>query len=159
MGIDVTRYLGPYVEAEVKIQEVVVDTCEKKKECPDPKSGYCSVCGIKASSRFKKRNQEVPEYLDGMGATKEAMCETSGMSSPDVIDGVRTYRYIPNMHRDAPRNLWLRDEVEDLHIEMGDLDVKKEINWFEKAFAKEIEIIRKHYGTIKIKWGYIQWCS
>jgi hypothetical protein len=162
MGIDRSCYLGPYVECITKVVDITEDRCKVPQSCPNPISGFCSECGIKATERYSITDKEDPKvhYFD---LFEDDMASTATRTPPKIEytdeERIRRYRYIPNIRKpDAPnRKMYLSDAeiVQDLR----NVDMQAEITWFRLQFTDQIEKLHQAYGNVDVCWGLIVWYS
>ena len=77
------------------------------------------------------------------------------------------------LHTGEPHDgklVWVRNKRRVGEAELGSLDdagemdlsrVRQwaEIEWFRRAFAEDLKVLEKHYGTLTFKWGLVRWWS
>lgn len=163
MGIDVSKYLGPYVKVTTEVVKKEFDNCGDPKDCPSPKVGYCSQCGINTADRFKTRQVDDVEF-DYYEELDEALCSTSWMCPPDIYEKngkkYRDYIFLPNKKRpgEPDRDFSEVGKYSDVVIDLESIDVNGEKSWMLSAYHEEIAKLKKAYGNVFIGWGFVQWC-
>lgn len=63
----------------------------------------------------------------------------------------------PNVRRRGAPEPRISDDA--ICMDLQNVDIKTEMEWFRSAFAAEIEKLEKVYGTITLRWGLCQWYS
>lgn len=159
MGIDRWSYMGPYAELPVTLKSQRVDQCPQKASCPNQGEGaFCSLCGMQLSRRFHEFQAADPPVSDFLWKElNEALMTTDGTAGPERIDATHVvYRLVGNVGKPGQlREFFLGDS--DVTMDLTNLDMQAEIDWFKKAFAEEFMKIQMAYGGLLFKWGYLQW--
>jgi len=154
MSVNVSVQIGPYIEAigkaEVKIEKV-------KRICPNhPNSKvgeakFCPTCGTLIKNK---------DYV-----------ETHKLSAIDVLNG-ETY-HDELWASEGMENIIMSNETPpddiNFYVEYGNSveitnpeDTKtKQLTWFNKAYQKEITMLKDKFGDdkIKVKWGVVAYWS
>lgn len=160
MSVSTTLYIGPYVVVEnkehpttVKVRACTSNECPKKKptnEWDVVKSPHCSQCG----SKVGMIDITVMEHL----STYDVLEETERLTSTGQGDGDGPHVYLIVNEGKAYKKRDFHYEV-DTHEDLGSLSMMEEVIWFEKRYAKELELLRAAYGHVTVLWGvhYYQW--
>lgn len=162
MGIYRFQYLGPYAEFTLPLVAEKFDNCRRPEACPNAPqntSGFCRVCGIELSKRFREELDTEPSFgLVLFEMLKEALTRADGVHGPEMLrkNQVR-YRLVPNVTRAGqPREFHLDTEA-FLCVNAAELDPGAETEWFREAFKPEWETLLRIYGPFEFSWGYLQW--
>lgn len=170
MGIRHCMHLGPYVECTYKqaMTKVIRRGCTNTACTQHPTSArnmdltsaiesftkaarlggtakFCSTCaGPIGDVAVSVRDR--PNYYDVVGD------ELTSIQSDEDHAGDIVY-LAANVRRagDPGRDL---DSDETIHLDLDDSDPVAEVEWFEKAFAKELAALRKVYETVEVRWGF-----
>lgn len=157
-------HVGPYLHCtsgtKPRTEDRLVCSKNKKHEQSSPfstdKKKFCSECGaptkvskIRVSGKENVVNEEDVEDVIG-----ESLAAFNREYSEDGLA-----LYTPNESRKPPREFQIdSDEYQcgEILFVTGDL-ILQEIEWFSKAFKKEIAAIQKLYGTsnVSIRWGVL----
>jgi len=163
MGTRQTVKIGPYLEVtgKVKIEEELrVLTCSnsecvKHKKNEAIKTNCCPECGTKTSIKQYINIEEcdVNKYV----------CNYD--ESNIFEDNLISYNYLDGSIL-LPNEAWTEknmgfDSYESGVIDLNDVDSKTGIEWFEKKYDKQIEILKKIFGeeVVKVKFGLISYCN
>jgi hypothetical protein len=95
-----------------------------------------------------RRTKKSPHPLDVL--ENEALHEIHGDDSTKLFFG-------PNVHRGGSPPDRISDDASC--VDLRDIDPKAEMEWFQAAFASEIELLKTAYGKVTIRWGLCQWYS
>ncbi len=157
MSVHKCLYLGPYVECTYKPATRVRDVwgctlpeCKRhpKKIQPDAEGKFCSTCGM-ANGKIPIQVNDRPDRYDVVG-DELFQIESSDPANKDVL------WLAPNVRRKGdPRPKW--DDDGEIHLDLVNANPQQEMDWFEKAFAKELEKLRKVYATVTVCWGLHQY--
>lgn len=161
MGVSYHFYVGPYLfcKNEKVSKEVESKTCPNKdchNYCKRYLSGnHCTDCGSKIEKiKFFELQQKV-NWADASVAVKECLHEATSCGG-ELIEGYAIW--LPNMYIQEgnlfstySRNVGVQD--------MTDVNQTDQINWFKTKFSEAIEIMRKMYGEVEIRWGVVQSAS
>jgi len=145
-------YLGPLVRCEVKMipKDMYVTGCNNsgcskfRKHSNDP---YCSACG-KATGAYP-RTDSVPavEPYELFG-DKEPFAFFDGADDKHVL-------FLPNLDRGAPRKFFFDAyETTEVSFAPDGSTIPDERAWFVRAFAEEIEVLKRAYGPERV---HVQW--
>jgi len=152
MGVDTHDYIGPYMEACTPLVEHKDDQCKKPQECPNSGSGFCPACGIDTEKRYRIRKGPEAGRYSIMEITNDALMGTDIMCDPPEINGVFTYRIIPNAQANRA---WDDDDT----INLLGTDMEAECDEFAERYKAEIEKVKAVFGPVEIRWGYLRWYS
>ena len=155
MGMHAHLYLGPYVECTAKpeMKGKIVQGCTDRKcsEYPtedgcDAEGKFCSECG----SPIGPVGVKVVDYPDPYDIVEDALFEIQ--TETPMEEGGPVF-LAPNQRRDGdPRPASLNNQ-EEFSLDLRNVDWKKEVAWFEKAFHGELCALREVYAKVEIKWG------
>jgi len=153
MGMSQSLYLGAYA----RCLNPKAEKPEKRRTCPKVgckahkqyvNSPHCSYCGtaVKEIDVMEKR-----ESIDSDAARTEfrESLHMIGQHNPDTFEGKDCWA--PNVQRTRIEEYFTgEDPIED----SVPADEKKK---FEKKYAKELEILRRHYGekNVEVRWGLL----
>lgn len=153
MSVELSLYIGPYVEVTVPVQDAVKDNCRDPKNCPQPIAGYCVRCGIHADKRHETYQLD---RFDNFGLIGDALCCTSVMSNPHCItvDGKKIRRYY--LVQNCPWEFHINTENEEV-VEEWNRDPSLETAWFATAFADEIRTLSDAGFNPVVKYGLVKW--
>lgn len=162
MGVEVTAYLGPYVEYTVSVGKGKRNACPEPASCPEPQEGFCPRCGIRAQDRLREFEVEDPS-IDVIDDYDEALVTMDSYGRPKVAGGRRTYTVLPNQRREGAyerQDRWDAKRGEEACVDVDPDVVRAERTWFEQAFAPEIEDLRRRCGPdhVKVCWGLVIYC-
>jgi hypothetical protein len=107
-----------------------------------PSVKFCSACGSSIESLQRNGSTYgtvydlVEDYLFQMGD----------------LGSDRLFHLAPNVNRKPPRPLHI-DEDSEVHLDLQTCSPDAEKEWFEKAFAEEIAVLREKCNDVKIGWG------
>jgi len=161
MGVDHNAYIGPYIRATETVKQKQIDYCSEHNRGD---ATYCPKCGKSIKDRiYKFYGGEAPDGWEvdyKKGHFNDYLSSTSIMSRPNIIDGKRTYIYLPNRYYDELGIPDIEGNVmySESEVPFGELDVPGTIKKFEKLFKEEIAHL-KQWFEIEVKFGYITWCS
>lgn len=155
MSYSYTNYVGPLAicrrsKFESETSYSFCQKCDQRME-----GNFCSVCGTKITLKFAKRMITVPNTVQLCAAF-----EKYGLSYYDELIGfseiVKGHEiYIPNASRGEPRVFSPSSSV--FCVSLEDADPKKEIDWFSKAFEKEIQALKDCYELVELKWCHLRY--
>lgn len=151
MGTSHHIYLGPY--AKCKIERVAGSSIGcSSAVCRDYRvyvsTPFCALCGS-ACKKF-----EVPdarEKIDGY----ELFKREEPLSSYQSHDGKHRF-FVPNQGRGALRQFRfepMREEFDEVFYPNGVNAIQLDVVWFEKAFGKEISVLKEAYKKCIVEWG------
>ncbi len=144
-------YLGPVAccKAEQVTKSETLEGCanrtcvrfQHKFEAP-----FCSACG-QAKGTFTK-NRYVPAVDRWTVVPNDALAGFDNCDDTEVI-------YIPNLERDAPRKFSFDPHFAfETPFPADGSMVASELEWFKRAFAEELEALKRAYGPehVRIEW-------
>jgi hypothetical protein len=163
MGVEVTAYLGPYVEYTVRVLPRTVSRCPEPAACPKPTENFCQRCGKRASDILVLTNYEEPK-VDFTEDYDEAFYTTNFYSQPMIFEGRCSYRALPNQSRPGRperEDRWDAKRGEETATNVAPEQIGVETAWFETAFAPELKKLRDQCGhdNVRVLWGLIIYCS
>jgi hypothetical protein len=162
MGMEVTAFLGPYIEYTVRVTTKRVSRCPEPMSCPKPTEGFCQRCGKKATNLLETVEEEEP-YVDVVGDYEEALGPINYFHHSPV-DGRRTHRCLMNELREGHydrRAYWDAKRGEEAATNVDPEQIRAETEWFKKAFAPELADLQKRCGpdNVHVRWGLLIYCS
>lgn len=160
MGVDHNAYIGPYLRVTETVEKRKIDRCEKHDRGDSP---YCPKCGRRTIDRYEtiETNNAPDDWKEeySKGCFYDYLTSTSFMSAPDIVDGKRTYLYIPNRHYDELDIPSIEGgKYSEEEVPFDELDVPGTIKKFELLFKDEIAYLRQWF-EVEAKFGYISYCS
>ena len=165
MGIDRNLYLGPYAKTTTEVVNKKEDRCGHLPE--NTKEKFCSECGTRMSERFYKHKGDVVEFCqEEAWKNPDALSTTSWVSPPNIYKKdkkeYRDYLWLPNARRPGkPKREGVADidRYDEVVVDIQNVDVKAEIEWFRTAYAPELQKLEEAFGNLTVGWGFIQWFS
>jgi hypothetical protein len=159
MGIHLSTYIGPYIQAldpKMKTKEIW-----KGKKCQgcDRNVGaagvFCSLCGNKLIDVYDQidaidYNDLVKDFDTELG---ERLCDVSYFMNEG---SKRTPVYTANIAYGSKFGHRIEASAT---INLGDIDAEKEIALFKKKFSTEIAFISTVFQKLEINFGIIQYWS
>jgi ribosomal protein L37E len=155
MGIDRNLYVGPFLVVPVITldEPKIIRGCKIcGKSAQDKRSRYCDVCG-----------ESISEIQDGFSKVR-------AVSSWDYTDKINERLskaeiqlldkelYLPNIVAESqPRKFY--QNLRETFIWQNEIDIEREKEWFYTFYEPEILIARGMFGSYKIGWAVLAWCS
>jgi hypothetical protein len=110
---------------------------------------FCSACGSAVGDVVIQETF----YVDPIELVGEALHDVQS----DSERGGPIVLLAPNVRRKGdPRPSELSRDG-NVHLDLTEVDRAAEMAWFEKAFAKELAVLRKSCAEVTIKWGFHQY--
>jgi len=160
MGVDQSFYFGPYVECiyePVPVTDTVYHCAQDMKHSVSSGDKYCRACGAGVKPKHIK-TAKVTSDIDWHSVGKEISDKLYPVSSMCGDFGAPSTAYwLSNVHDGITRSTRLGKYEEDAQQITPEL-IQAEIGILEKTFAKEIEVLRKHYKSVRVVWGILSYC-
>lgn len=160
MGVDQSFYFGPYVECvyePVPVIDTVYRCAQDVKHSVSSGDKYCRTCGAGVKANHIKTDK-VTSNLDWESIDKEihdrlyqarSMCGNFGAPN--------TAYWLSNVRDGIIRSTKVGKHEEGNQQITPEL-IQSEIAILEKFFTKEIEVLRKHYKSVRVVWGILSYC-
>jgi hypothetical protein len=163
MGVDTNLSVGPYmvvkgVKEVTRTEKVLTCSnidCEVNIKNKNRKGdNNCNKCG----SPITKKSYNVVEkikakdYFWGVEEFEDELCYTDPMCGESNI-------YVPNDL--SPFSKKNKSNDNDESIDLTDVNIQEEIDWFKEKYKKIIDYITAEFGedSVSIRYGAIQWYS
>jgi len=160
MGVDQSFYFGPYVEC-VYVPVPVTDTayhCAQDVKHPVSSGDkFCRSCGAGVKAKHVKTDK-VTSNVDWETLREEIdekLYEANSMGGQ--FGAPNTDYWLSNVRDGITRSMRLGKYEEDAQEITAEI-IQSEIATVEKFFAKEIEVLRKHYKSVRVAWGILSYC-
>lgn len=161
MGIDYAARLGPFLECTTILAEVqeTRNGCSKcKQQMYDSRTKFCSTCGtaigdytvsvIKSSVDPGQIREEINETL--FFANHAGLAYEFQRQHPDI------HIWLINQKAEGYFNQDIYEYETDGITYLDEINPRKEMEAFERQYAKEIAILRRHYAEqVKVRWGIV----
>lgn len=180
MGIYANTYVGPYATAKFAFKESKKTTTTQKKLCTNKEcdgsiskkanflagAKFCPKCGSPVVdtpvTTTKKQKQQTVDRHD-LTNVKDLTNPAGDYFYQMMID-MSSDIWIPNLYPNdtVPRpNMDFSPRDTNVLLEIKPAGILAEIDWFEKSFAADLNVIRKAYGpeNVEVKWGVINTLS
>lgn len=151
MSVDLSVYLGPYLEVPNERKLVRKDRCGH-----DVASGisFCPVCGQDQSNR----------YYDTAGSTKfdDMLRDAFEDFGEQLVRSIRdddVEWMVPNVPFGLDRKCHFDPKYEQAAHTVKPSDQLREEIAFNEAFAEEIAKIKELQPDAHVKWGMVMWMS
>jgi hypothetical protein len=164
MGIDYSSYIGGYVRCKTH----KVNDTESRRSCSnskckshggnvwDEKKKFCEACGSEITKQdFPIVRQNVERY-ELYEELKEQLMPPFGDTFHFKMDEQNEDLWLSNL---TDWGLHVTPNRECVSEAYTPERIQKEIAEFERKFAKQIAILKKHYGeeNVAIEWGYFNY--
>lgn len=170
MGVDTHINVGPYLVVKGKKTEMLdkkVRTCTNKKcivhknnqEYPTTQK-FCADCGSEVDIKeYKEKWTCGPDSLISDEPYDDEFCDE--LCCTDGFDNEYENTFVPNESSPYDEKRGRLEEGDVGTIDLTDVEIQKEIKWFEKRYKKIIDVYKKEFGedSCSVKWGVIQWYS
>ena len=151
MGSYHNYHIGPVVTATIPEPTLVQ---EEKKGCPKCKvelsSAFCAKCGT-AKDTYQVNVNKYPNYYDIFEDDPDVLVPVTDRNSKDVPGNVIAWC--------ANQVGWSVDLEETDHVNLLGRNLQEECDRFAAKYAKEIEILKKHYNNVQVNWGIYSYYS
>ena len=160
MGINHNVHIGPYLRVTATMEKKEIDYCTQHER---GNADYCPKCGRSKKDRiYKHESDNAPDDWESKykkGDFHDYLISTSFMSDPDTVKGKKTYIYLPNRHYEELNILNVDGgKYSEEEVSFDEIDVPGTIKKFKSLFKDEIEYL-KQWFDVKVKFGYISYCS
>lgn len=161
MGVDHNAYIGPYLRVTEVVEKQKIDRCETHDRGDSP---YCPKCGRRIIDRYETiETNNAPDnwqedYVKNGACFYDYLSSTSFISAPDVIDGKRTYLYLPNRYYKELKIPRIEGGMCSEEVPFDELDVPGTIKKFKSLFKDEIKYLEQWF-EVETKFGYVSYCS
>jgi len=168
VGIERFTYCGPYVKC--KVQKTTFTY--KERVCSNPKCDqhgdpctqthdkFCSECGSAIQEVDVEQQGDAIDPYELAEDLKLELCPTfHAYAEERSAEGVHIWS--GNNPRKGTKNRPARpfyiDDEENSLTELRAEDIESELADFAKGYAKELALLRKHYGqaNVTLKWGLL----
>jgi len=164
MGVDTNNTIGPYMIVRgVKTKSVKKNTytcinkkCEtnRLKQVYVSSQNFCAECGAKVDfvEHEVENTIDASDLYYNNSDFVDELCWTDPMGCGKGV-------FIPNHYCPIERNSSV--EGYESVVDLMNVDIRGEINWFNERYKAVIDMFKKELGedSVEVRWGTIEWYS
>jgi hypothetical protein len=164
VGSYLNTFVGPALICAYKLEPSLIkfractnEKCEKFNLQVGLIVNFCENCGTKIAFCEKESNNTSAQQYSIIDCVSQRLELSDLRVSTEIKFGVNNHVYTPDKKIDS-RKVY-QPNPNYICVDLSEIDVEKEKEWFRSNYAKEIKMISSYYTSTEVKWIFANYMA